>query len=62
MIYLSRNRDFSSVLRESSRANWEKVKDPKTATNNVRNLVIATILSNDIVKRSQQISLNVLDQ
>lgn len=31
------------------------MKDPNTATNNVRNLIIATIFKNKNVKRSQQI-------
>ena len=62
IVYLSQYRDFNSVLRESSRAIWGKGKASETATSNIRNLVIATILNNNNVKRSQQIDSNVLDQ
>ena len=61
IVYLSQYRDFRSVLRESSRAIWEKGKASETATSNVRNLVIATIFNENNVKRFQQISSNVLD-
>jgi hypothetical protein len=62
VIYISQYRKFSNVLHASSRAIWAKVKDPNTATNNIRNLENETILINNNVKRSQQINSNLVDQ
>ena len=61
IVYLSQYRDFNSVLRESSRAIWEKGKASETATRNNIILMIATIFKNKNVKRSQQIDSNILD-